>query len=143
MKRWTWTWALAMGLLGGGEAAAKTTISIPFAPAELWSTTVRFLRVDRGYTIKEKDPDAGYLLFELKEGQRTYKGSLELVPARAGSGRQETQAIVTLPELPRHYEALLSEKLAAKVKEELGVPPPPPRPTPERPKPSPDGGAAR
>jgi len=47
-------------------------------------------------------------------------------------GRESTRIVATLPDLPRHYETTLLDKLAVKVREEYGSPaPPPPRPSPD------------
>ena len=82
--------------------------------------------------MREKDAESGYVLFELPEGHKTYKGSLELVRATDSEGRESTRVVATLPDLPRHYETTLLDKLAAKVREEYGSPaPPPPRPPPD------------
>ena len=60
------------------------------------------------------------------------KGSLELVRTTDSEGRDRTRVVVTLPDLPRHYEGVLLDKLAVKVREEYGspAPAPPTRPPP-------------
>ncbi len=120
--------ALAMVLLAGMAAApptaARSSAVLPYAPTEVWPTTVRFLRIDRGYVIREKDEATGYVLFELSEGQRNYKGSAELVRV-VEDGRESTRVVFTLPDLPKHWEQLLIDKLSIKVRDDLGTPPPP------------------
>lgn len=132
---------LAAALLGppSPPAAARSASVLPYPASDVWSSAVRFIRVDRGYEIREKDESAGYILFDLTEGSRKYKGSLELVRT-SDEGREATRAIFSLPDLPRHYEVLLLDKLALKVREERGTPPPPPPRKPPEKAPPPDGG---
>jgi hypothetical protein len=135
------TFALGAAL-ASGTALARSTAVLPYPLADVWSTAVRFVRVDRGYTVREKDEESGYILFDMVEGGRTYKASLELIRATDDLGREATRAVFSIPDLPRHYETVLLDKLSAKVRDERGSPapaPPPRKPPPERP-PS-DGGA--
>lgn len=128
-------------------ALARVDAVLPYAISDVWPTVIRFVRIDRGYTMKERDEEAGYVMFELHEGQRTYRGSFELVRTRDSEGRDATRVLLTLPDMPRHWEQTLLEKLTAKMKDEHGVPPPAPRRLPaERPtdknRPRPDAGTA-
>ncbi len=123
--------ALLLALLAG-PARARSASLLPYPVADVWSSAVRFVRVDRGYTLREKDQASGYILFELTDGGKSYKGALELIRATDDDGRDATRASFSLPDLPRHWEAMLLDKLAAKVREERGPPaPPPPRKRPE------------
>jgi hypothetical protein len=143
---------LLLLLAGGGlallapapAAEARSSSLLPYPAADVWPTAVRFLRIDRGATVREKDADSGYVLFDLPEGGKTWKGSLELVRTSDGDGREATRVMVSLPDLPRLYEGVLLDKRAAKVREEHGspAPPPPKKPPPEPPR-RPDGGAGR
>jgi hypothetical protein len=134
---------VAAAALAGRAAHARSTAVLSYPLADVWSSAVRFVRVDRGYTIKEKDEDSGYILFEIGEGGKSYKASLELIRATDDEGRDATRAAFSIPDLPRHYEVMLLDKLGAKVREERGSPaprPPPRKPPAEHPVP-PDGGA--
>jgi hypothetical protein len=117
---------------GGGPAQARSVSLVPYPPADVWPAAIRFLRVDRDYTVKEKDDAAGYVLFEAVENKRPYRAALELVKSADNEGRPSTQLILSVPELPRHFELSLLDKLAAKVRDERGAPAPPP---PKRPPP--------
>jgi hypothetical protein len=119
-------------VLVAGSALARTSSVLPYPPADVWPTAIRYLRIDRGAVLREKDVESGYVLFELAEGTKTYKGSLELVRSTDSEGRESTRVVATLSDLPRHYETTLLDKLALKVREEYGSPaPPPPRPAPD------------
>ena len=126
---------LAALVLGAGAAAqARSASVVSYAVADVWPAALRFLRVDRDYAIKEKDEAAGYILFELTENKRPVRAALELVRTTDSDGRSATQLIVTMQELPRHYEVALLDKLAAKLRDERGPPPPPPPPAPAAPR---------
>jgi hypothetical protein len=118
----------------GGEARveARSALIVPYPIADVWPATVRFLRVDQSYAIKEKDEPAGYLLFELVEGKRSYRAALELVRTNDGDGRVATQLVCTMNDLPHRYETTLLDKLSAKVRDERGPPPPVPRKPPPK-----------
>ena len=68
----------AVAGLGAGTAAAqaRSTSVLPYPQAEVWPTAIRFLRIDRGASLREKDAESGYVLFDLPEGGKAYKGSL-------------------------------------------------------------------
>jgi hypothetical protein len=119
-------------LLAAGSALARSSSMLPYPLTEVWPTAIRYLRVDRGATVREKDAESGYVLFELAEGPKVYKGSLELIRSVDTEGRQATRVVANLTDLPRHFESTLLDKLALKVREEYGSPaPPPPRPPEE------------
>jgi hypothetical protein len=117
--------ALLLVTLPQARAEARSQAVLSYPASEIWPTAIRFLRIDRGATLKEKDADSGYILFELTEGPKSYKGSLELVRTTDGEERESTRVVVNLPDLPHHHEITLLEKLTAKVKDEYGAPAPP------------------
>jgi hypothetical protein len=138
--------ALVVVAMAGSAAPlfARTSNVMPYPMVDVWPAAVRYLRVDRGATIREKDAEAGYVLFDLTDANKQWKGALELVRAVDGEGREATRVVVTLPDLPRHYEITLLDKLGYKLREELGSPAPPPPRRPDnadRPaRPTPDAG---
>jgi uncharacterized lipoprotein len=120
---------LAM-LVYSAQAKARTTLVVSYPMEEVWPTTVRFLRVDRGFPIREKDDAAGYVLFEYREGNRLYKGSFEFIQTTDSQGRSATRIAVSIPDLPRHFEQILLDKLSIKIREDRGYPASPPSKTP-------------
>jgi hypothetical protein len=135
----------SVALLLGGTALARSSSVLPYPPAEVWPTAIRYLRVDRGATLRERDAESGYVLFDLAEGNKVYKGSLELIRTSDSEGREATRVVASLPDLPRHFETTLLDKLALKVRDEYGSPapaPPPPAPGEEgKKKRPPDAGS--
>lgn len=128
IKRLAVAGLFATGLLTAAHPAwARSTVDQAYPPEPVWSAAVRFLRVDMRFPVLEKDKEAGYILFDYIQDTKVYKASVELMALDDGSGRPGSRLIVTIPELPRHVEAVLLDKLMRKLKEELGAPPPPPR----------------
>ena len=152
---------LALAAAAGGVVAlalaapanAKSAYALPYAAPDVWAAAVRYLRVDRGFTIREKDEKAGYVLFDFIEAGRTFHAALELVALTDDDGRSSTEAVLNMPDLPQRYELVLLDQLGAKVRQERGAPPPAkPRPAPAappkdkdaaKPRPEPDGGLPR
>jgi hypothetical protein len=116
---------------------ARTLGAIPYPISSVWPASVRFLRVDRDFPIHEKDESAGYILFDFTDGPKACKASLELIAVTDAEGRDATRLAVSIPSLPRFYEQMVIDKLAAKLRNDIGPPAPPPRKT-EPPKPKPD-----
>ena len=133
--------ALFLALSFGSNAWARILRIAPYPIADVWPAAIRFLRVDRGYPVREKDDEAGYILFDYTDGPKPCKASLEFIRTRDPEGRDATRVAVSIPELPRQYELMLMDKLMAKVRDDRGPPPPPPRkPEPPAPPAKPDAG---
>jgi len=118
---------------------ARTAEIASYPIPDVWPAAVRFLRVDRGFPVREKDESAGYILFEYSDGPKPCKASLELIRATDSEGRDATRIAISIPDLPRRYERMLLDRLVAKLSEDHG----PPAPLPRKPEPArPDAGAA-
>jgi len=109
-------------------AAARSTREYPYSYKPVWSALVRFLRVDEKLKVVEKDADSGYVLFELAEGKRTFSGAAELVKVEGG-----TRVVMRISDRPAYMEQGLLDRLALKLREELGDQPPPAPPGEDRP----------
>lgn len=134
--------ALALAAVASGAAAAKSDKTVVYPAEKVFATAVRFLRVDEGVKILEKDADAGYVMFELKQDGKTFPGALELV-ATENAGRPAVRLMLRIEDRPSYVETAMLERLERKLRAELGSEPPPvppkPAPKPEKPPaPSPD-----
>lgn len=121
----------------------KRVLSYPYD--QVWPTAIRYLRVDRGYDIQDKDADAGYLLFAFElpgadpDVPRVGQGSMELVRTRDAADRPAVQIQVATHAGPVHLPYTIVDGLAAKVRDERGQPaqppssPPSPSPPPKPP----------
>jgi hypothetical protein len=143
---WVRATVLASGLLATALAApawARSEAEIGYSREQAFSAALRYLRVDLGYDVTEKDADAAYLLFSFADAElpgKTAHGSIEVVQ------RQRTvRLFVSLPELPSYREELLKRGLLDKLRTEYGEPSepeperPPKKPEPEPPKEPPEG----
>lgn len=105
---------------------------LPYPFRQVWPAAIRYLRVDRGYTVQDRDEDAGFILFEFALGDgsggntRTGQGSLEMFRTEDTSGRPSVQVQVSTSSGPTHLPHAIVEGLAAKVRAERGQPPPAP-----------------
>ncbi|MBN2575966.1 MAG: hypothetical protein JXP73_15485 [Deltaproteobacteria bacterium] len=127
-QAWCCGLALAAALLAvPAPCWARTVEMVPYPITSVWPTSVRFLRVDRDFPIREKDESAGYVLFDYTDGPKLCRASLELIRATDREGRDATRLAVAIPDLPKRYERMLLDKLAAKMRDDHGPPAPPPR----------------
>lgn len=116
-------------LLGAGEAGARVEADSEYSKAQTYNGALRYLRVDRGYEIVERDADAAYILFRYDtpgRQKRTTSGSIEVVEIE-----DRVRVFVQLPELPTYQESELRDGLLKKLRTEYGQAPrrkkPPPR----------------
>lgn len=98
----------------------------------VWPTAMRFLRVDRGYTIVDRDPEAGFILFDFPIGpdDRVGRGSVEVFATKDASGRLAASVQITTDGGPIHLPHALLDGLADKLRRERGQPAAPPRAEP-------------
>jgi hypothetical protein len=128
--------ALAV-LVAAPRAEARADREVRYPLPDVFSTAVRFVRVDRGCAVTDKDADSAFLTFECPdEGTRRKHGSLELIPMK-----DTVRVQVTLGDDPHYVELRFLELLERKLRDERGSPVPKPEPPAEAPKPPPDGGA--
>lgn len=101
-------------------AEARIEQSLQYSKLQIFNGSLRFLRVNQGYTITEKDLDSGYLLFEYPSGSgdQTTFGSVEVIE-REG----EIALVLQLPQMPEHHERYLVDALLNKLRLDYGAPP--------------------
>jgi hypothetical protein len=132
MRRILLAACLSSGLLTGiAEARSEKTLAYQRDPS--FQAAVRFLRIDAGLKLVEKDADAGYVIFEYSEDKKTFRGSLEVIDV-VKDGRKLTRFVVTIEDRPSYVEIEMLTKLERKLRAELG----PPAPAPSAPPPKKD-----
>jgi hypothetical protein len=111
-------------------ADAKVEVDSDYSKTQTYNGALRYLRVDLGYEILEKDVEAGYILFrfEPSRNQSPKNGSLEVIETK-----DRVKVVISLPQLPSYHETSLRDGLLKKLRTELGEPPkkkkdPPPQP---------------
>jgi hypothetical protein len=125
--------ALILALSITSNADARAQSDLPYAVAEAFSTALRFVRIDRGCKVTDKDPDAAFVSFECDDGGKIKRGSLELFKVSSGVRMQ-----VTLGDDTHGTELRWLELFERKLREERGTPTP--LPPPVVPKPPKDAG---
>lgn len=130
--------ALTMGaaaILGAPDASARVEGDSPYTKSQTFNAALRYVRVDLGFEVVEKDPDAGYLLFKyVPPGQKqATAGSFEIFKVR-----DDVKVYVQLPKMPEYHEVVLRDGLMKKLRDEYGTPPPRQPKAPKAPKRSPD-----
>jgi hypothetical protein len=117
-------------------AGADASYASPYTLGQTYSAALRLIRVDNGFQITERDPEAAYILFEYEHpesGTRITPGAIELIPRT-----DRVTVLVKLPKMPRYHEEALANALRRKLETEYGDPPPRTKPRP--PDDTPDAG---
>jgi len=120
-----WMLALLLSLASATPALARSQKTLAYPRPEAFATAVRFIRVDEGLKLIEKDGDAGYVLFELHEEKRTFRGSLEVIDV-VQEDRHQVRFVITLADRPEWQEIEMLGRLEQKLRAELGAPAPAP-----------------
>jgi hypothetical protein len=110
---------------GTSRVEARAQSEWPWSITETFSTAVRFVRIDKGCKIVDKDPDAAFVAFECSDDGKTKRGSIELI--KSGTG---VRAQITLGDDTHGMELRWLELLERKLRDERGTPTPPPPPAP-------------
>lgn len=112
-------------------AAASRTVSHPYE--RVWPAAVRFLVVDEGLKVVDKDADTGYVVFELEDEGKTFRGALEVIRRTDRDRRPAVELVLRIDDRPSYMERILLDRLMRKLKRELGPEPAPPPGEPEPP----------
>lgn len=112
-------------------ASAKAQSELPgYRLEEVFSTALRFVRVDRGCKITDKDADAAFVMFECTiDSTHTSKGAVEVFRANK-NGREGVRLTASLPDEGHGPELRLVELIERKLRDERGTPTPPKPPAP-------------
>jgi hypothetical protein len=126
LRKGLWALALALCATWTEPSTARSEDEVRWSKQQIYSSALRYLRVDLGYTVTEKDAEAAYLMFEFPRSDQKKKlafGSIEIVDMG-----KAVRLVVRLPELPEYRERLLADGLLSKLKNEHGEPPAPAKP---------------
>jgi len=126
--------ALVLGaVLFAAVAAARVEGDSEYTKTQTYSGALRYLRVDLGYEVVEKDPDSAYLVFRYQAvGQakdESTLGTIEVVETG-----ERVRVFVRIPRMPEYHERVLRDGLFRKLRDEYGTPAPhKPEPPPKKP----------
>ena len=132
---------LAAALLGlwfdSRPATARADADTYYSLNQTFGAALRYLRVDLGFEVTEKDPESAYLLFKYRvpgEPKREVPGAIELVRVE-----KKVRIFVKIPQMPVLHEQMLRDGLLKKLAQDYGEIS---RPSPEKPKnTAPDAGS--
>jgi hypothetical protein len=111
-------------MLLAGPALAKASKDVPYSLTDALSTAVRFVRIDRGCKLIDKDADAAFLTWECKDGEKVLRGALEIFHVgERPAGHEQVRLQVTLGDEPHYVELRFLELLERKLRDERGAPP--------------------
>ncbi len=127
MRVWT-AIAVTLALLLPATSHAKKTADFRHSYDQVWGAAIRLIRVDQGYPIKDRDQSVGYFLFDYKDDNRSFPGSVELVRIE-DQGGGDIRVVIQIPAMPSYIERMLLDKLRKKLVDEHGEPVPPPPPS--------------
>ena len=134
---------LLLVLFVAQRATARVGADSEYSKQQTYSGALRYLRVDLGFEVTERDPDAAYLIFRYQlpgQNKATATGTVEIVDADG-----HVKLFVQIPTMPEYNERVLRDGLVRKLHEEYGIPvrkPAPPGPPPHNDKkPDADAGA--
>jgi hypothetical protein len=125
---------VALVLLAAALAYAKANTDLRYRFEEVYSTAIRYVRVDRGCKVTDQDQGAAFVMFECPlDDKKVSRGAIEIFRAQ-DHGREGVRLQVTLPDESHGAELRLVELLERKLREERGTPTapstPPPAPAP-------------
>jgi hypothetical protein len=124
-----WSSLLLVALLAA-PAGATSERTVKWKADKIFPAAVRFLRLDEGATITEKDADAGYVMFDLPDEGKLWHGALEVITIESDDG-SSVKLVVRLEGRPEYMEIGILDRLEHKLRDELGKPPEDPKPKPE------------
>jgi hypothetical protein len=130
MRRILLSLVVVVGLVATAVARSEKTLAYP--RDAVWPTTVRFLVVDEDAKVIEKDADVGYVLFEIRDEGKLYRGSLEVMTIKT-DGRSSVRFVISIPDRPSWMEIAMLQRLERKLRAELGSPNTAPAPKPKDP----------
>jgi hypothetical protein len=131
--------SILLAILAPSVAHARAQSDVPYSLGEAFSVAMRFVRVDRGCEVTDKDPAAAFVTFSCKDDEKVKRGSVEIFQAKV-NGREGVRLQVALGDDPHYVELRFLELLERKLREERGTPPQAPPAAPPAKKPPPDGG---
>lgn len=124
------------------RAASKRVVHYTFE--QVWPAALRFLRLDEGCEIVERDMEAGYVIFDLEQKDKKFRGALEIIRIDDQDGKPTVRLIMRIDNQPNYTEAGLLRRFESKLRNELGEPRPRPPPAKgDESKKNKDGAAAR
>ncbi len=107
----------------GASVEAEHVRRFRYRAGDVWRAAVRLVRVDYGFPIEDKDREGGYIVFQYVEEHRRNHGTIEVVEVER-QGRREVLVRVRIEGRPGYLERMMADRLARKLRREVGPEPP-------------------
>ncbi|GAB4309292.1 MAG: hypothetical protein Kow0090_23100 [Myxococcota bacterium] len=111
---------LAM-LLPFSTAMGKQTKKLSINYDQLWSGSIRYLRIDQGFEILDRDKEAGYIIFTFKfpKGKKTSRATMEfIVKGEEQDGKKKVDIQLKIDDGAEYLEIHLLDGLVEKLNKE-------------------------
>ena len=119
MLRAFWIVVCALGISTVAQARVQDSYSYRYE--QVWSATIRLLRVEMGCRITDRDDDIGFLMFDYDHRGQSVPGSVELLRVNEPSG-EEIRVVVQIPAMPSYVERMILDRLNRKLLRDFGEP---------------------
>ncbi len=96
-------------------SAAKVERTAEHSYARVWSATIRHIRIDEGHSIVDKDQENGYVVFEVKDDGKVFRGALELIRIEQKGKPARVRLVLSIEDRPTYMESGLLERLLQKL----------------------------
>ncbi|MEM6961919.1 MAG: hypothetical protein AAF550_09295 [Myxococcota bacterium] len=116
--------ALTLSVLwaaGASTAWAGVQSEFEYDFDKVWNSAIRVLRVDYRAPIRDRDKDAGYVLFDYDDRGRKVDGSVEMVRTES-HGEPIVKVRVSIPSMPSYIEQMMVDRLQRKLRTDFGPP---------------------
>lgn len=111
--------ATLLTIWGGSRfAKARADADTYYSLGQTFGAALRYLRVDLGFEVTEKDPESAYLLFKYRvpgDPKREVPGAIELVKVD-----KKVRIFVKIPQMPTLHEQMLRDGLLKKLVQDFG-----------------------
>jgi hypothetical protein len=122
--RWPIRWIVLLTVIvaaiwfASRTATARADADTHYSLSQTFGAALRYLRVDLGFEVIEKDPEAAYLLFRYRvpgDPKREVPGAIEFVKVE-----KKVRIFVKIPQMPVLHEQLLRDGLLRKLAQDYG-----------------------
>lgn len=111
--------AVTLALMAPAQLAwAKAERTVTQRFERVWSAALRHLRIDEGHKIVDKDAEAGYVVFTVKDKDKEFRGALELVRFKDNDDRDKIRLVLQIEDRPTYMESGLLNRMVQKLRTE-------------------------
>jgi hypothetical protein len=112
----------AIACAAPGFARAEVSKSYNLGFEKLFSVSCRYIRIDQGGQLVEKDPEAGFVIFLWRKDKdsQEVRGTLEFVRQSEAADKPKVDLKLKLENAPKYLETYFLDGLQKKIRAEYG-----------------------